>query len=249
MSSSPFMSLSRTAAHEASLDGVIVTPYFLSMPSTDAITTEAQSVSGMKPIFTSVFSGASVPAAQAPARTSGSTSDSRLAPATARAVPLNHLRRPASAGQVRAGGGSGGGATCQWRHAWLLAKKKRPARHGTVSIGAAERRCSLPRSAARCVGRPSLAPWFHLSNHCANPLVFRRHSPGPRASTGFTPTSRTLPLRFRKPHANQVGACPDAAVHHACAANALRLCPGAEPRTPWRWHGTCMIESIWGISC
>ncbi|MNI27035.1 hypothetical protein D3C73_807570 [compost metagenome] len=105
ISSSPFSSLSRTAAHEASLDGVMVTPYFLSMPSTDAITTDAQSVSGIKPIFTSVFSGASVPAAQAPARTSGSTNDSRPAPATARAVPLNHLRRlafaPASAWGAR----------------------------------------------------------------------------------------------------------------------------------------------------
>ena len=50
-------------------------PYILSKPKTDAITTEAQSVSGMKPIFTSVFSGASLPAAQAPARTRGSTSD------------------------------------------------------------------------------------------------------------------------------------------------------------------------------
>ncbi|MNL31489.1 hypothetical protein D3C87_1532780 [compost metagenome] len=79
------------------MEGVIFTPYFLSMPNTEAITTEAQSVSGMKPIFTSVFSGASVPAAQAPARTSGSTRDSRPAPATARAVPLSHLRRPALA--------------------------------------------------------------------------------------------------------------------------------------------------------
>jgi hypothetical protein len=31
------------------------------MPSTEAITTLAQSVSGMKPIFTSVFSGLSEP--------------------------------------------------------------------------------------------------------------------------------------------------------------------------------------------
>ncbi len=37
------------------------------------MTTEAQSVSGMKPILTSGFSGASDPAAQAPARTMGST--------------------------------------------------------------------------------------------------------------------------------------------------------------------------------
>jgi hypothetical protein len=40
---------------------MILTPYFLSKPSTEAITTEAQSVSGMKPIFTSFFSGASEP--------------------------------------------------------------------------------------------------------------------------------------------------------------------------------------------
>jgi hypothetical protein len=41
--------------------GTIFTPYFLSMPSTEAITTLAQSVSGMKPILTSSFSGLSEP--------------------------------------------------------------------------------------------------------------------------------------------------------------------------------------------
>jgi hypothetical protein len=63
MSSSPLTSLSRTPAHEASFVGMIFTPYFLSNPSTDAITTDAQSVSGMKPILTSSFSGLSEPAA------------------------------------------------------------------------------------------------------------------------------------------------------------------------------------------
>ena len=61
MSSSPLTSLSRTPAQEASLEGVIFTPYFLSMPSTEAMTTLAQSVSGMKPILTSSFSGLSEP--------------------------------------------------------------------------------------------------------------------------------------------------------------------------------------------
>jgi hypothetical protein len=46
--------------------GMILTPYFWSMPSTEAITTLAQSVSGMKPILTSFFSGASEPAAHTP---------------------------------------------------------------------------------------------------------------------------------------------------------------------------------------
>jgi hypothetical protein len=36
---------------------MILTPYFWSMPSTEAMTTLAQSVSGMKPILTSFFSG------------------------------------------------------------------------------------------------------------------------------------------------------------------------------------------------
>ncbi len=63
MSSSPLTSLSRTPAHDASLVGTILTPYFLSKPSTEAITTEAQSVSGMKPILTSSFSGLSEPCA------------------------------------------------------------------------------------------------------------------------------------------------------------------------------------------
>ncbi|MNN94772.1 hypothetical protein D3C81_2134570 [compost metagenome] len=66
MSRSPLVSLSRTLAQLTSLLGTIFTPYFWSNPSTDAMTTLAQSVSGMKPIFTSFFSGASDPAAQAP---------------------------------------------------------------------------------------------------------------------------------------------------------------------------------------
>ena len=65
MSSSPLTSLSRTPAQLASLVGMILMPYFLSKPSTEAITTEAQSVSGMKPMRTSVFSGLSEPCAQA----------------------------------------------------------------------------------------------------------------------------------------------------------------------------------------
>ena len=52
---------------------MILTPYFLSKPSTEAITTLAQSVSGMKPIFTSSFSGLSEPWAQTAARRAGST--------------------------------------------------------------------------------------------------------------------------------------------------------------------------------
>src|SRR6185436_3074085 len=65
MSSSPLTSLSRTPAQLASLVGTILMPYFLSKPSTEAITTLAQSVSGMKPILTSSFSGLSEPCAQA----------------------------------------------------------------------------------------------------------------------------------------------------------------------------------------
>jgi hypothetical protein len=72
-SSSPFTSLSRTAAQEASLEGMILMPYFLSNSITAAITTEEQSVSGMKPILTSFFSGASEPAAHAPTRTASGT--------------------------------------------------------------------------------------------------------------------------------------------------------------------------------
>src|SRR2546423_6986162 len=68
-------------------------PYFLSKPLAAAITTEAQSVSGMKPIFTSFFSGASEPAAQTEARRVGAR------PATRAAVPsadcVRNLRRDA----------------------------------------------------------------------------------------------------------------------------------------------------------
>src|SRR5688572_11629070 len=86
---SPFTSLSRTLAQEASLVGVILIPYFLSMPSTEAMTTEAQSVSGMKPTFTSSFSGLSEPAAHAPRV--DKAPNAPAAPATAPA--FNTLRR------------------------------------------------------------------------------------------------------------------------------------------------------------
>jgi hypothetical protein len=76
------------AGPRASLLGTILMPYFLSNSITDAITTDAQSVSGMKPTLTSVFSGASEPAAHAPARNAGSTS-AISAPAT----PAESTRR------------------------------------------------------------------------------------------------------------------------------------------------------------
>ena len=88
MSSSPLTSLSRTPAHEASLVGMILTPYFLSKPSTDAITTEAQSVSGMKPILTSSFSGLSEPCAQTALRSPGRRPDVPTA-----AAPWIRVRR------------------------------------------------------------------------------------------------------------------------------------------------------------
>src|SRR4029450_12070640 len=104
-SSSPLTSLSRTAAHEASLLGTILLPYFSSNFITDAITTDAQSVSGMKPTFTSVFSGASEPAAHTPARSAGSSvpiSETPAAPARSlrRGVKML-LRDAASASGVR----------------------------------------------------------------------------------------------------------------------------------------------------
>src|SRR5574343_464508 len=64
-SSSPLTSLSRTAAQLASLDGTMVMPYFLSKPIFEATITEAQSVSGMNPTLTSVFSGLPTGAASA----------------------------------------------------------------------------------------------------------------------------------------------------------------------------------------
>src|SRR5687768_2352371 len=58
-------------------------PYFLSNSITEAITTDEQSVSGMNPIFTSFFSGASEPCAHAPVRTASGTKLSRLVAAAA----------------------------------------------------------------------------------------------------------------------------------------------------------------------
>ena len=67
---------------------MILTPYFLSKPSTEAITTEAQSVSGMKPILTSSFSGLSEPCAQTAVRRPGSRPEAPTA-----AAPWIRVRR------------------------------------------------------------------------------------------------------------------------------------------------------------
>src|SRR6185503_2157889 len=48
-SNSPVRILSRTFAHDASLDTITLTPYFLKRPSSCAITMGAQSVSGINP--------------------------------------------------------------------------------------------------------------------------------------------------------------------------------------------------------
>src|SRR5256885_790918 len=90
---SPFTSLSRTLAHDASFVGVILMPYFLSNSIAEAITTDAQSVSGMKPTFTSFFSGPSEPPAQAACRTPAGTSAINDAyPAVTPAVRRNSRR-------------------------------------------------------------------------------------------------------------------------------------------------------------
>lgn len=78
--SSPFTSLSRTLAQEASLEGMILMPHFSLNFITEAITTDAQSVRGIKPTVTSFNSGASEPAAQAALRKPGGSIDIRAAP-------------------------------------------------------------------------------------------------------------------------------------------------------------------------
>jgi hypothetical protein len=78
---------------------MILIPYFLSNSMTDAMTTDAQSVSGMKPIFTSFLSGASDPCAHAPARIAGSTS---VISAPAAEAPSKR-RFDAETGSARAG--------------------------------------------------------------------------------------------------------------------------------------------------
>jgi len=80
-------------AHEASLVGVILIPYFLSKPITEAMTTEAQSVSGMKPMRTSSFSGLSEPAAQAADRMPGAMPLMSAAPVASCRLRRRKLRR------------------------------------------------------------------------------------------------------------------------------------------------------------
>ena len=94
-SSSPLTNLSRTAAQLASLLGIILMPYFSSNFITEAITTDAQSVSGIKPILTSFFSGASEPAAQAALRVPNGTIDISAAPPVMSADFLSKSRRSA----------------------------------------------------------------------------------------------------------------------------------------------------------
>jgi hypothetical protein len=72
---------------------MILMPYFSSNFMTDAITTEAQSVSGMKPILTSFFSGASEPAAHAALRVPIGTIDISAAPPVISTVFLSKSRR------------------------------------------------------------------------------------------------------------------------------------------------------------
>jgi len=132
--------------------GVILMPYFLSRPSVDAITTDAQSVSGMKPILTSGFSGASEPAAHAPLRTSGSTSVITLAPA----MVASARRRPWQAGAAFAAAVS----LARWgfrtlrregmRYAPEREKASRspartPGQEGQRSGRGSGRRCPMPR--------------------------------------------------------------------------------------------------------
>jgi hypothetical protein len=75
------------------LVGVMVSPYFLSKPLSAAITTGAQSVSGMKPILRSGFSGASEPAAQAALRIGAGTRFSSAAAPVVASAPRSRLRR------------------------------------------------------------------------------------------------------------------------------------------------------------
>ena len=101
-------------------------PYFLSNSITDAITTDAQSVSGMKPIFTSFFSGASEPCAHAPARIAGSTS-------------AHQRRRPRLRRAAR-----GGDARCRRRRRRFAPRARRLVRNEF-----AHRRCSRSRNVMR----------------------------------------------------------------------------------------------------
>src|SRR5437868_1320728 len=81
-------------------------PYFLSNSITEAITTDEQSVSGMKPIFTSFFSGASEPAAQTDERSGvGSMPIRPAAPATVEAFLRNSRRESVGSAAGVAGAG------------------------------------------------------------------------------------------------------------------------------------------------
>src|SRR3569623_763550 len=92
-SSSPWTSLSRTAAQLASLDTVTLRPYFLYRPSSYAITTLAHSGSGTKPMVRSVFSGLSEPAAHAVDRRHDGVAPISAAPPTAAPTPFRNPRR------------------------------------------------------------------------------------------------------------------------------------------------------------
>ena len=114
------------------------------------------------------LSGASVPAAQAPARTSGSTRDNRPAPVAARAAPrascgVRHRRH--RAGRVSGRVPNGHGVTT-W--AWLLAK--RPARHGPDPV-AGETSLSLAANARRSAWATAVGRHYPTSKRRANPRL------------------------------------------------------------------------------
>ena len=232
------MSLSRTPAQEA-LDSVMVTPCFLSRPSAEAITTDAQSVSGMKPIFTSVFSGASVPAAQAPARTSGSTRDNRPAPVAARAAPASQLRRPASAPSR----GSGFGA-CSER-SWCDDMGMAPGKNAPPATDRirwrARRRVPGRECAAFSVGDRRWPPLPHKQAPC--------QPPPPRARTGaksVIPHGYWLDGRSTRARTDTLdthGCATTCAGAQACARHAPRARRAAAARAA-AWHGNCVITAI-----
>src|SRR4030095_284586 len=102
---------------------------------TDAMTTAAQSVSGMKPTFTSFFSGASEPCAHAPARIAGST---RLISAPAADAPSKRRFDAETA--------SAAGTESVWIERWRGRRISRIAfpRRSSVQQNKKRRRCLSP---------------------------------------------------------------------------------------------------------
>ena len=186
------------------------------------MTTEAQSVSGMKPMRTSFFSGASEPAAQAPARTPGGTMAISPAPRPRPAAPRRNSRRDASASS---------------KGFLSISRSRTPKRKGAAR----------DRPGGRCRGRRCPPPSRRWPSHVcsvATAVPILRERPQVIVFTYIPPVAGHAAPQPRKGLPPHYRGAARAAMHQQVPrrAEGLRAADGPSrprPRPPWRGAGTC----------